>query len=139
MKEANRTGSSLPKRHQIETVPTFIQIIEDLSIIKLNGRRKACKSWCKRNGTQITTKAEIYKVLVTSGSIYLTPVDQTNGDFIRDILSRNKLVRHKFIFKYGDWNKVRIIEEPHIEGLHIPELLKFAEKHWAIEKYMPDY
>ena len=86
-----------------------------------------------------TTKAEVYKVLVTSGSIYLPPVDQTNGDFIRDILSGDKLVRHKFIFKYVDWNKVRIIEVPHIEGLRIPDLLKFAEKHWAIEKYMPDY
>ena len=56
MKEANRTGSSLPNRHQIETVPTFIQIIEDLFIIKLNGRRKVCKSWCKRNGTQMYNK-----------------------------------------------------------------------------------
>ena len=98
--------------------------MEEEKLARLDVREMALKC---------TTKAEVYKVLVTSGSIYLPTVDQTNGDFIRDILSGDKLVRHKFIFKYVDWNKVRIIEVPHIEGLRIPDLLKFAEKHWAIK------
>ena len=43
-----------------------------------------------------TTKAEVYKVLVTSGGIYLPSVDQINGDYIRDILTGDKLVRHLY-------------------------------------------
>ena len=41
-----------------------------------------------------TTKAEVYKVLTTTGGIYLPPVDQINSDFIRDILAGDKLVSH---------------------------------------------
>ena len=43
-----------------------------------------------------TTKAEVYKVLTTSGGVYLPPIDQVNCDFIRDIISGDKLVRHHF-------------------------------------------
>ena len=39
-----------------------------------------------------TTKSEVYKVLTTTGEIYLPPVDQINWDFIRDLLSGDKLV-----------------------------------------------
>ena len=39
-----------------------------------------------------TTKAEVYKVLTITGGVYLPPMDQTNCDYIRDILSGDKLV-----------------------------------------------
>ena len=41
-----------------------------------------------------STKAEVYKVLSTTGGICLPPVDQVNCDFVRDILSGDKLVNH---------------------------------------------
>ena len=40
------------------------------------------------------TKAGVYKVLSTTGGIYLHPVDQINCDFVRDILFGDKLVNH---------------------------------------------
>ena len=43
-----------------------------------------------------STKAEVYRVLVISGGIYLPSVDQINGEFIRDILSGEKLVSYLF-------------------------------------------
>ena len=39
-----------------------------------------------------TTKCEIYKVLTTTGGVYLPPVEQTNCDIIRDIICGDKLV-----------------------------------------------
>ena len=39
-----------------------------------------------------TTKGEIYKVLTTTGEIYLPPIDQINWDYIRDILWGDKPV-----------------------------------------------
>ena len=86
-----------------------------------------------------TTKAEVYKVLTTTGGIYLPSVDQINWDFIRDILSGEKLVSFHLTRKYIEWSKIKIFELPHIEGLRIPDLLEFASKHWAINKYMPEY
>ena len=41
-----------------------------------------------------TTKAEVYKVLTIIGGIYLPPIEQINSDFIRDILSGDKLVSY---------------------------------------------
>ena len=34
---------------------------------------------------------------------------------------------------------MKIIEVPHIEGLHIPEILEFASKHWYINSYLLEY
>ena len=39
-----------------------------------------------------TTKAEVYKVLTITGGVYLPPMDQTNCDYVRDILCGDKLV-----------------------------------------------
>ena len=39
-----------------------------------------------------TTKGEVYKVLSTTGGVFLPPVEQVNWDFIRDILCGDKLV-----------------------------------------------
>ena len=47
-----------------------------------------------------TTKEEVYKVLTTTGGVYLPPVEQTNWDFIRDILWGDKLV--------SDWSNVEV-------------------------------
>ena len=57
--------------------------MEEEKLVNIDVREMALKS---------TTKAEIYKVLTTTGEIYLLPVDQINYDFIRDILSGDKLV-----------------------------------------------
>ena len=87
-----------------------------------------------------TTKSEVYKVLTTTGEIYLPPVDQINWDFIRDLLSGDKLVSfYESPLKYIDGNNVKIINVPHIEGLRVPDLLEFASKHWDISRYMPEY
>ena len=43
-----------------------------------------------------STKVYVYKVLVISGGIYLSSVDQINGEFIRNILSGEKLVSYPF-------------------------------------------
>ena len=77
-----------------------------------------------------TTKAEVYKVLTTSGGVYLLPIDQVNWDFIRDIIFNLKVYRVKQYKNH--WSSL-------IEGLRIPDLLEFAEKHWPIEQFMPDY
>ena len=94
--------------------------MEEEKLTKINVREMALKC---------TTKADVYKVLINCGRVYLPPVDQINGDFISNILSGDKLVKFSFIFKYVDCNKVKIVEVLHIEGLRIPDLLKFAEKH----------
>ena len=39
-----------------------------------------------------TTKGEVYKVLTTTGGVYLPSVQHTNWDFISDIISGDKLV-----------------------------------------------
>ena len=41
-----------------------------------------------------TSKREVYKVLSITGNVYLPPESQINSDFIRDILSGDKLVCH---------------------------------------------
>ena len=86
-----------------------------------------------------TTKGEIYKVLTTTGEIYLPPIDQINWDYIRDILWGDKPEVVEINLKYISWNEVKIIEVPHIEGLRIPEILNFARRHWNIGKYLPEY
>ena len=53
---------------------------------------KLTKIDVKEMALECTTKAEIYKVLVNCGRVYLPPVDQINDDFISDILSGDKLV-----------------------------------------------
>ena len=40
-----------------------------------------------------TTKGEVYRVLAITGGIYLPPIDQTNCNYIRDILWGDKRVR----------------------------------------------
>ena len=57
--------------------------MEEEKLTKIDVREMALKC---------TTKAEIYKVLVNCGRVYLSPVDQINDDFISDILSGDKLV-----------------------------------------------
>ena len=58
--------------------------MEEEKLANIDVREMALKS---------TKKAEIYKVLTTTGEINLIPpVDQINSDFIRDILSGDKLV-----------------------------------------------
>ena len=39
-----------------------------------------------------TTKAEVYKVLTVTCGLYLPPIDQTNCDYVSDILCGDKLV-----------------------------------------------
>ena len=41
--------------------------------------------------------------------------------------------------KFIAWDHVKIIEVPHIEGLRIPEILEFAQRHWYIHSYLPEY
>ena len=56
--------------------------MEEEKLAKIDVREMALKC---------STKAEVYKVLVISGGIYLPSVDQINGEFIRDILSGENL------------------------------------------------
>ena len=46
-----------------------------------------------------TTKNKVYKVLTTIGEVYLPPIDKINWNFIRDILSGDKLVSFFFNFE----------------------------------------
>ena len=46
----------------------------------------------KEMATKWSTKVEVYKVLTITGNVYLPPEEQTNCDFIRDILLGDKLV-----------------------------------------------
>ena len=39
-----------------------------------------------------TTKAEVDKKLTITGGVYLAPMDQTNCDYVREILNGDKLV-----------------------------------------------
>ena len=57
--------------------------MEEEKLTNIDVREMALKS---------TKRAEIYKVLTTTWEIYLPPVDQINSDFIREILSGDKLV-----------------------------------------------
>ena len=41
-----------------------------------------------------TTKAEVYKVLTITGGVCLPPIEQINSDFVRDILTGDKLVSY---------------------------------------------
>ena len=45
------------------------------------------------------TNGEVYKVLTTTGGVYLPSVEQTSCDFIRDILCGDKLVFYWSYFK----------------------------------------
>ena len=46
-----------------------------------------------------TTKREVYRVLTTTAGVYLPSIDQINWDFVRDILSWDKLVRRDIYFE----------------------------------------
>ena len=46
----------------------------------------------KEMTTKWFTKGEVYKVLIITGNEYLPPEEQTNCDFIRDILWGDKIV-----------------------------------------------
>ena len=59
--------------------------MEEEKLITIDVREIAMK--CK-------TKGEVYKVLTTTGELYLQPIDQVNWDYIRDIISGDKQVSY---------------------------------------------
>ena len=129
----------LPIREQFRTDTSQVWIISSKLIIIFMEEEKLSSIDFREMALKWTTKAEVYKVLTTTGGIYLPPVDQINWDSIRDILSEEKLVSLYLTREYVEWSKIKIIELPHIEGLRIPDQLEFGSKHWAFNKYMPEY
>ena len=48
-------------------------------------------------GIKAKSKLEVYRVLTTEGGVYLPPAKEWNYQYIRDIVTGNKLVRHPII------------------------------------------
>ena len=89
--------------HQTDTRTELIKFKYKLKAVRckiINGGREVYHHRHQTISLEVcTTKEEVYRVLATSGEIYLPPVQQTNWDFIIDILSRDKLVGYSFDFE----------------------------------------
>ena len=77
------------------------------------------------------SKREVYNVLTTTGCLYPPPIEYTNKNFMRGILSGSKL--------YVKWSDVKVIKVPHIKGLEVANIIKFAKNNTDIQKYLPEY
>ena len=104
--------------------------MEDEKLSSIDVREMALK-W--------TTKAEVYKVLNTTGGIYLPPVDQINWDFIRDILSWGQAGKLSFNLEVHRMKQSKNNRTASYRSIAHTDLQEFASKHWAINKYMPEY
>ena len=49
-------------------------------------------------GVKAKSKLEVYRILTTEGGIYLPPSKEWNYQYIRDIVTGNKLVRKLIIY-----------------------------------------
>ena len=90
-------------------------------------------------GITCRSKKEVYDMLTIHGGYYLPPIEQSNADYISDILSGEKIVSSALLLiqavRCSDVINRRV---PQIEGLAVAYLIKFAEKHIYIQKYVPN-
>ena len=77
-----------------------------------------------------TTKAEVYKVSTITGGIYLPPIEQINSDFIREILSGDKLVSYDNYFIVHILKSSQDYRSTSYLGIEDSRCLSFAKKHW---------
>ena len=116
---------------EIADIQLIIFIIEKEKMSSINAKEMELKC---------TTKWDIYKIFAITGEIYLPLMNQINWDFIRDLLSGDKLGSPSpSPLKYIEGNRVKIIDVPHIDKLYVTDLPQFASNYWNIRRYIPEY